>query len=510
MTAPFSHKIAFAICFNAFAAFSQSILVPLFNPVNNSIDNNSASKDSSLHTCIKPYSRSEIKNDKLLDSIYKTVSVSKKNSLFLSPIADAQFASGTGRSSLFEYAGGLNLTGCFGKKWSVSVTGLAGNMQFINYLDSTVKHSGVIPGFGYAYKNGNAYSFQSLSGYISYSPDKIFNFQIGKGKQFWGDGYRSLFISDCSNNYPFAKLTANIWKIKYVSMFAWQQDVTNPSGLVADAKNKFGTFHMLSWNISKRVNLNFFETIVWQGSDTGKVRGFDVNYLNPVIFYRPVEYSLGSSDNALVGGGFKIKLFNKQQLYLQVILDEFLLKEVLARSGWWANKQGMQIGYKLLDLLGVKNLYLQAEFNCVRPYTYSHGSAQQNYGHFNQPLAHPIGANFIEAIGIMNYRYKKWSFEGKIIMAEYGLDSSKANFGKNIFLSYRNHVKDYGNTITQGLKTQLYFGQFTASCLIKQDYNLRIEAGFMIRTEKNALQKTNANLIFIGIKSSLYNIYRDF
>lgn len=505
-------KILFAssLYFIVPTALSQSTLLPLFAPFSYTIDKNSAAKDSSLHTSIKPYIYSEIKNKKLVDSLYKPALSSNNNSFFLSPIVDVQFGNGTGRSSLMEYTGGLTATGCFGKKWSASITGLAGNIQLVNYLDSSARHTHVIPNFGYAYKNNNSYSFQSLSGYVSYSPGKIFNFQVGKDKHFFGDGYRSLFLSDYSNNFPFVKLTANIWKIKYVSLFAWQKDVTDPSGLLANAKNKFGSFHFFSWNINKRININLFEAVVWQGSNADRERSFDVNYLNPVIFYRPVEYSIGSSDNALVGGGFKIKLFKKQQLYGQIMFDEFLLKEVLKQSGWWANKHGVQFGYKFFDLFQISNLYLQTEFNYVRPFTYAHASAQQNYGHFNQALAHPFGANFIETIGIMAYQYKGWSFEGKLIAAVYGLDTSAAGYGKNIFISYKNRVKEYGNTTTQGLKTNLFFAQFTASYMIKSTYNLRIEAGLIHRSEVNAFQKANTNLVFFGIKTSLFNRNRDF
>ncbi|MCC6690743.1 MAG: hypothetical protein IT235_04350, partial [Bacteroidia bacterium] len=354
-----------SITFFVLTAVAQSDLIPLYNTFNYFIDKNTASKDSVLHTCIKPYLRSDIKNTTLIDSLYKPFPLSN-NKFFISPITDVQYGAGTKAQTFVEYTGGLLVTGNFGNKWSVSLTGLAGSLQAVNYLDSSVKHMGVIPEFGYAYKNGKSYSFQNIGGSISYSPNRIFNFQLGKGKHFWGDGYRSLFLSDFSNNYPYARITANVWKIKYVCLFAWQKDVTNPSGLLADAKNKFGTFHLLSWAVTKRININLFESIVWQGADQNRARSFDPNYLNPVIFYRPIEYSLGSSDNALIGGGFKIKICKKQQVYGQVIIDELLLKEVLAQKGWWANKQGVQLGYKFFDLFNIKNLYLQGEFNYVR------------------------------------------------------------------------------------------------------------------------------------------------
>ena len=502
--------LLFSVCLLVLKSLglSQSTFIPLYNPYNYAIDRNYAPKDSNLHTSIKPYLYTEIKNRNLVDSL---LGLSKRRTAInLRPILDAQIGSGTGRSSLLEYSGGLSLTCLLGKKWAISATGLVGNAQLVTYLDSMAKHAGVMPNFGYAYKNGNGYSFQSLSGYVSYTANKYFNFQVGQGKNFWGDGYRSLFLSDNANNYPFARLTANIWRIKYVSMVAMQKDVTDPSGLKSFSKNKYGTFHLLSWNATKRINISLFESIVWKGSDSSRERGFDVNYLNPVIFYRPVEYSLGSADNALVGLGFKVKLFKKQQLYGQIILDEFLLKDVLARNGWWANKQGVQVGYKFFDLFSIPNLYFQAEMNYVRPYTYSHGNVQQNYGHFNQPLADPLGANFIEGIGIINYQYKKWTVQGKLISAVYGLDTSAASYGKNIFVSYNSRPREYGNTIAQGLKTQLIYGQFSLSYQPKGPSGLRVEIGIMNRIETNSFQKLNTKMIFVGIKTSLYNTYRDF
>ena len=84
----------------------------------------------------------------------------------------------------------------------------------------------------------------------------------------------------------------------------------------------------MSWNATKRINVSFFESIVWQSRDSNNANlGYDVNYLNPVIFYRPTEYALGSGDNALIGASFKVRLWKHLQLYGQLIIDEFLLKE---------------------------------------------------------------------------------------------------------------------------------------------------------------------------------------
>lgn len=215
--------------------------------------------------------------------------------------------------------------------------------------------------------------------------------------------------------------------------------------------------------------------MVWQSrSNTGGL-GFDANYLNPVVFYRPVEYSLGSPDNALLGASFRLKLAKNIQLYSQVIIDEFYLKFLKERKGWWANKQGYQAGFKIFNLFTLKNLNLQGEANYVRPYTYSHGNSIQNYGHYNQPLAHPYGANFYEAIGMLNYQYKRFFVATKAIYAKVGLDSSGVNYGQNIYASYITRPSDFGNYVGQGLTTKLLFVEGKLSWLINPEYNFVIE-----------------------------------
>ncbi|MBK9418874.1 MAG: hypothetical protein IPN62_16725 [Flavobacteriales bacterium] len=92
------------------------------------------------------------------------------------------------------------------------------------------------------------------------------------------------------------------------------------------------------------MNLGIFEAIVWSAGDSLYPRGFDVQYLNPVIFYRPVEFAIGSPDNALLGGALNVRAGRSTTLYLQVMLDEFLLEQVRSGNGWYANKQAVQGG----------------------------------------------------------------------------------------------------------------------------------------------------------------------
>src|SRR5213078_2100497 len=106
---------------------------------------------------------------------------------------------------------------------------------------------------------------------------------------------------------------------------------------------------------------------------------------------------------------------------------------------------------KYIDAFGIKNLDLQLETNRVRPFTYSHYDSISNYTHYNQPLAHPLGANFQEFIGIINYQpLPKLFINSKTIYYTQGLDSNGVNFGANPFNDYQTRTKDEGFKVGSG------------------------------------------------------------
>lgn len=395
--------------------------------------------------------------------------------------------------------------------FTFDVTSIGGRVSYPNFIDTIVKSTGLIPGLGRAYKNTDgSYSFSNLSGYMSYSPNCIFNFQVGKDKKFIGEGYRSLLLSDISNNNPYFGINANVWRIQYNVWYSWMKDFSRYDGTQKSLQNKFGAFHYLSFNALKELNISFFENVVWQGTDSTRARNFEVNYLNPIVFYRPQEYSVGSSDNSMMGLNISGKLFGCLKLYAQAVADEFFLKEIKARKGWWANKQGWQFGLKYINALNVKGLSIQAEYNEVRPYTYTHGSVQQNYAHFGQALAHPFGANFKEYIGIISYRKDRIAFNAKIVSALIGMDENNTNLGQNIFLSYTTRPREYGHKTTQGNKTNFFQSDLSITYYILPASNLRLELGYIQRNIKDQYDyQLQSPYFYFGIKTSLHNFYRD-
>jgi hypothetical protein len=506
--------------------FSQQLNYTLSRDFLWGVDNYYNSKTENFQTFSKPYLYTDVQQIKDSTAVFPRLLSGTKAAAFdkkpkkidieIYPILNAMntYQLSPNRIASDISIGG-NLLGNIGNKFSFNIKALAGKVTAPDFMDSIIASSQVIPGMGFAYRSNNdslhqQYAYQYYSGYLSYSPSKLLNIQLGQDKQFFGDGYRSLFLSDVAAPYPFLKITTRVWHLTYVNLYTIMKDATHPSGLKKDRLTKYATFHYLGWNITKRIQVGLFESIVWQGSDSSRYRGYDINYLNPILFFRPTEYSLGSSDNAFAGFSFKIKLFRKQQLYGQLLLDEFLLKEIKAQNGWWANKYALQGGFKSFDLFTIPKLNFQTEVNYVRPYTYSHGSVQQNYGHLNQPLAHPLGANFIESATFLNYRYKRIFIEAKCVYAVYGADSAGIDYGKNIFISYNKRPADYKNVTTQGIRTELITASLRGAYMLDTKMNLKVELGFAERMERTATKTVQTPFVFIGIKMDLCNMYNDF
>lgn len=434
----------------------------------------------------------------------------------LHPILDEEVAyDGLAKRVLNDFVGGTHIKVNINNDFTFAGTIIGGKSMLSFFMDTILSNQKIIPTYGQAYGNNKTgYSFMDYTGYISYSPNnnKIFNFQLGRDKHFIGDGYRSLLLSDNAPAYPFFRINTNIWRLQYNVWYTLMNDVTNAQGLQKNFQTKFGAFHYLSYNVTKELNFGLFENIIFRGSDTNQTRGFDPNYLNPVVFFRPQEYSVGSPDNAFIGLNVNYKLFHRIKLYGQLGLDEFFFKEIKAHRGWWGNKQGWQFGAKYINAFKVKGLSVQVEYNEVRPYTYSHGVIEQNYSHYGMALAHPFGANFKEYLGFLSLRKNNWELNWQGMYAIIGKDSlnGKSNIGQNIFLSYTTRAMEFGNRTTQGVKTTLLQSNLKFTYYLIPNMNMRLELGYIQRSESSASGYIlQSPFIYFGFKTSFWNKYRD-
>jgi hypothetical protein len=407
----------------------------------------------------------------------------------------------------FEFAGTVGKEFAFKTQYFESIG------KFPRYLDHNIRKNSIVPGQGYIrYYSPTEHEYGYSNGVISYSPSSYINIQIGQDKNFIGNGYRSLLLSDISFNYPFMKLISEIWNLQYSIMWAQFQE-PKPIGQSIDRfwPKKFGVFHYIDWNITNRFSLGLFEAVMWKAIDTiSGYRGFDLNYLNPLIIFRPIEHSMNSPDKMKIGLNWKYNISSENIFYGQLLLDEMVVNEFVSARGFWGNKYAIQVGVKSFDAFDIKDLYLQEEFNTATPYTYSHSDPITNYSHYEQPLAHPLGANFYEGIIIGSFRRNRWDFYAKFNYAIYGDDTLGVNYGKDIYKSYNTRKSDYGNYTTQGLKTLLYFIDFRIAYILNPLINLRLELGMQYRNCFSDFSKEKSTWITFGIRSSFRNIYYDF
>ena len=405
---------------------------------------------------------------------------------------------------------GVQFGGSIGDKFSYYASGYQSAAVVPNYLSTYITQVGIVPGQAYAKPQGpNEYDWSYVTAVASYTPNKFLNISAGRDKTFIGDGYRSLLLSDYSSPYLFFRLTGTLGNVRYMAMWTDMNDPATTSQF-GYSRHKFGVFHYLDWNISNRISVGFFESIIgFFTDDNGQKRPFDLNYINPIIFMKPVNNSADDPDKSLLGFTGKFKISNGLTAYGQFALNEFHFVDFFSSNGAVDNKYGFQAGLRGTNLFAIKNLNFLIETNNVKPYVYSARSAIENYSNNSEPLAHPWGANFRELVGMLNYSYKRFNFSSETDLGYYGLDVPGINYGKDIFKVYTIPARLYGNYIGQGITTNMIYIEGKVAYVLNPKYNLRIELGGLFRDEKNTSFHDKTGMLTFGLRSSFRELYND-
>ncbi len=374
-----------------------------------------------------------------------------------------------------------------------------------SYANDWINKWGAIPGTGHFNRSGNGYQYLQVRGYVNVPliRDHI-SLTLGYDRHFIGDGYRSLFLSDFAEGAAFARINTRIWKLNYQNLYM----VLKPqsfAGEPAMGGHKYATAHYLSLNVTRWLNVGLFETVTFSRGDH-----FEFGYLNPIILYRSIERSMGSPDKVSLGFNLKALVLRHLSLYSQVLINEFTSKELFAGKGYWANKWGIQLGAKYFDAFTIRNLDLQGEVNVVRPYTYQHysnldGNTIANNTHYNQPMAHPLGAGFAEVIG--NIRYQPMpglSINARAMYYRQGIDSNGSNNGSNIFLDYTKRSRDYGVKLINGPQADCILFSLNASYELRPRLYFDLSGTYRkYKVENNLLPEQSTLFFSAGLRLNL-------
>lgn len=415
---------------------------------------------------------------------------------------------------------GLELWGQLDKKFYFYTSLHENQSNFFNYIDNFIEENNTIPREGH-YKPFESslstaltgYDYANATAYLGYNTSRHTTLEFGHGRHFIGNGIRSLLLSDYAHNYLYLNFSVNVWKLHYQSMVAELSPISSQQTIGNTVlPKKYMATHYLSFDISPRLEIGLFESVVFSRENQ-----FEFHYLNPVILFRTVEALIDSPDNVLLGLNANWLIAPRTSVYFQLLIDELRTSEIFSDNKWWGNKWAYQAGIKHFDFLNINNLDLQLEFNKVRPYTYSHNSTLasfnqiglSSYSHFNQALAHPLGSNFSEYILRIKYRpIPRLTGEVQFLFARKGKNTEDQNLGGNILLNNTSRVSDFGNNHLQGELSEIKALDLQLSYMFVHDLSLDLLV--KIRSDESASLLVETNYLGVGFRYNFSNSTIDY
>ena len=416
-----------------------------------------------------------------------------------------QFGEGD-ESTLFENTRGVRLRAGIDDRVFIYTDLELVDAQYPEYLRNFVDRNQALPRAGLlkdfesrVFNTTDAYSYLRSQAYLGFNFTKSIGLRFGNQSTFIGDGYRSLLLSDYSFPYFSLQLNWQVWKFHLRNIFA-ELNAQSPNADAGDLLigKKYMAAHYLSFRANDKLSFGLFEAVVFERQDQ-----FELQYLNPVIIYRSVEQAIGSPDNALLGLTARWDALPRLRLYSQLLFDEFKLDRLIApadgEEGWWANKYGLQLGATYQTELGDDPLRVRAELNLVRPFMYAHrDTLGASYTHSDQPLAHPAGSNFREAVLTAGYRpAERWFVEARYLYLNGAVDPlSGNNLGNDLLRPTRSRFMEFGNETGQGIEQTVNLVGLDLS--YEFYHGMFLDLSFFYRNRDSELDALDNKDIYLG------------
>ncbi len=391
---------------------------------------------------------------------------------------------------------GFEIYGGLGEKVFYYTKFLENQAVFVPYVSRYIDSMVVVPGEGWWKhfgQNGRDYTY--AMGYLVFQPIKGLCLEIGHGKHFIGAGYRSLILSDNSFVYPYLKASYTKGHFSFVNM--WTEFYQFRTVYYFYHYPKHGTFTSIGY-VGQKLNFDFIISTIWKTSDyQSYVNRFPVAYFFPVI--SPVLYGLDGENNVLLALNATY-LLRPIVFYGQFVVDRVDLSRSLLNT---ANRYAYQIGARSYDIFSNKKQWLHlgllAEYNVARPYTYASAYQFQGFYHYNQPLAHPWGAGFKEALFRLNLQVFN-------ITMSYHYSYLVSVAGSNIF---DQHIPDVVIRFKDQGTESVRHNTLVLGLLLNSHTGLRIFYGIDIRDFKNTINHRTFYK-FAGLTTDIGRFYYDF
>lgn len=362
-------------------------------------------------------------------------------------------------------------------------------------LETAQTAQGTVPGLGNVLlQDGEVYDYFTATGMVGVR-SRFFEVRFGRDRNRWGFGRESLNVSDAASVYDQLQIRTSVWRLEYTNLFA---RYTEPDRVLLQGDgqrggntaypSRYGAHHRLAIHISDRVQLEAFESIRFAPQVEGDVErtGFELAYLNPIIFYRAVERDIGSPDNAMLGVGGSWIAVDGIRLYGQFILDELQVSEI--GSGYWGNKWGWVLGTDLAGI-GSDHLSVQLEAARLRPFLYNHFYTPNAYRHFADPLGHPAGPNAYDVFVQAHYDPPtRWQAGMTATWTRRGRNPDGENIGADLDLSSRTRSRDYVDMLAGVRQTTVQLEAHAGAEILPQ---LVVEGALRVESVDDAVRGTS-------------------
>lgn len=271
------------------------------------------------------------------------------------------------------------------------------------YMEDIYAVKGNIPGYARVKKlNGfSEFDYANAYGNISFRPIKCLNFTLGYDRLFIGDGLHSMILSDYAAPMPYVKTCVKFGKWEYVNLVTrLMQYNTMQNVETADKTSKVATYNMMIFNPQNGWQFTFFEqSVIDHRNKTfwgGLAQGVPVARLFYPIF--------ADNTNARFGANVmyehpKIGIFYTQ---MTMNIDKYIMiNSDSSYTSYTEPNMDFQIGYKNHNLLNVKGLHIQLEYNLAYQFrTFWRSNVNGNGKHSDWHSPNTLNSNYGQSLTI--------------------------------------------------------------------------------------------------------------
>ena len=397
----------------------------------------------------------------------------------------------------YANARGFLIRGDLGPRFSFQTMFLETQALVPQYLFRHVQGTGAMPGEARVKVQDRReldYGWSQAS--ISYSPIDHLNVQFGHGRHFVGHGYRSMLLSDNALNAPYLKFSAlflkdrvqySTWHTRQLGGLSRQDRL--PTGDAAESLFYWyrARYNHLSAQLGP-LQVGLFEATLFRTIDSTRVLPFDVMELNPVIGLNTLLDAGAQGSGRLIGADVRVKITDRLFAYGQYALGE--------AAAW-------QAGVRAFDL-GIKGFDLQLEYNTAEPYAYMNAPAELAYQHASQPLAHPLGTYFQEAVLIAEQAVGRARLQVRSTRALVHRDPAEGSAGADI----GRPLPSVRDTLAAA-SLELFTMDANLSYLFNPKTNLRATLGVMRRDLPGTEDNFQSTYVYLALRTDLFNRYYD-